>query len=571
MRFCPFCAQELQDDVNRCVFCGKRLPTSNTGPKRKVSAPVPAVKTGFEVAEIERPSGGEPKDPPPVAPPAPPSPTKDTSLSALVAEQQTKPAPPPAPSSLPSLGVRPPATTPPLPLGVRPPATTPQPPLGVRPSATTPQPPLGVRPPATTPPPPAPSDDPPTKVPLPPPPLSVAEVTAPALGQPLGAPPAGPPAAASTDSADVLAPVAEEMAPPIDAADSPALLLAGQLETMPADGPPGFFGGLPYLMTVVKMRRASQHVIRLLENEIQTEELKLQELCRDLGKRARKIDHEHPASQAAMAALLGLEQERSAAEAQQAAVDSQLHDQQKSHAQIEADCRSRIDTENGHVSRLQKEVADKTGGIRQQSTDVGQQDKRIKSLIKERDDRLAQVNKTQDPAQQEVQQRAIADLGMQIADGERLRQETTGQIQTAGPPLEQAKLALAEAQSRLSEAQTQLTAAKQELNTMQQAASADQKQRALAIGQIDRSIGDQLLALGRAIDESRAAEPAFDEFYAQIDILGKGISIRRERSDLLKADRENYDPKPYKNGMILCFSLGGLLLISIVSLLILIL
>ena len=26
MRFCPFCAQELQDDVNHCAFCGKRLP-----------------------------------------------------------------------------------------------------------------------------------------------------------------------------------------------------------------------------------------------------------------------------------------------------------------------------------------------------------------------------------------------------------------------------------------------------------------------------------------------------------------------------------------------------------------
>jgi len=41
MRFCPFCAQENQDDARECGHCGKRLPPPRTAPPR--SAPTPPV------------------------------------------------------------------------------------------------------------------------------------------------------------------------------------------------------------------------------------------------------------------------------------------------------------------------------------------------------------------------------------------------------------------------------------------------------------------------------------------------------------------------------------------------
>src|SRR5690348_5045046 len=73
MKTCPYCAEQIEDDATRCVFCQNEL-----GPVAPAASPPQAEPP---------PQGPPPQAPPPQGPPITPSPA---------APQYGQPSPPPA-------------------------------------------------------------------------------------------------------------------------------------------------------------------------------------------------------------------------------------------------------------------------------------------------------------------------------------------------------------------------------------------------------------------------------------------------------------------------------------------
>ncbi|MFZ5785480.1 MAG: hypothetical protein ACOY3Y_03460, partial [Acidobacteriota bacterium] len=343
MRFCPFCNQELEDQTAHCVYCGKRLPST---PSRGPAGDLPkktmmgmASPAGFQppgtpaapqAAAPPAPVAPRLAPPPPVAPPrrADPSAPEKKTVFGYSGPPPGAPRPPapavPYPAAPVSRGPADP-TTPgyagpshgaPTSHGATPPGVAPRAPVGTPP-------PPGMAPTliSTPAPPPAPAMAPtmlggvqPQAPVAPPPPPGVAPtLIAPGARQEAGVAPTvlgtlpavtGPhPAAAPAASAP------EPAAAPARPGPSAAAQRAG-LPAMPSDGPPGFFGGLPYWFSVIGARMKRGSVINLFRREIASEGKRLEEFLRDLGKRARELSLSAPPIDAEMQALLALEAQR---------------------------------------------------------------------------------------------------------------------------------------------------------------------------------------------------------------------------------------------------------------------
>ena len=78
-----------------------------------------------------------------------------------------------------------------------------------------------------------------------------------------------------------------------------------RLEPMPVEGPVALFSCLPYWFKVVTARLKRGGVIRSFRREMLVEQRKLDEILRDLGKRAREVELQHPPVDAAMRVCKG--------------------------------------------------------------------------------------------------------------------------------------------------------------------------------------------------------------------------------------------------------------------------
>lgn len=508
MRFCPFCANEVADEHAQCPYCGKRLPRRGrtTGPNA-------------------------PAEP---APSAAATPGQNPAMASLgTAETLFAPA----------LGAGQPSAVPPV---VGSPA---QRAIPASPAAPTLPPPAAFARPSPSAAPPIGSTQPPSVVaaadPDPFAPVPAAVTTAPPSAETIVATPAlvPPPLAGGTARAEVPA-----------------------LPEMPTDAPPGFFGGVPYLLAVRKARSARAKTIRQLQLQNDSEQRQLEEALRDLGKLARTLDRRDPQAAGAVELLTTLETRRADAAAGQANLDEQVQAAEEDFAREAAVQNETIGLEQVEVQRLQAEVTARQDTLKQLKARVGQQDKLIKQLEKDQASRQAQAAKATDAPEREVATRAAAEIGVQAADLRRERDVAQSEADTLLGPLAESTANLSQAKGRLQAAQQQLAAARKQLESVKRQLEGDKRAQGMEVTRLDGEIAEQLMAVGAALDADRVAEPAYEELYGRLDEHRRALDTRQQQSAHLAAERENYDHTAYRNGLLI---LGGGA--GIVSLLILLL
>lgn len=513
MRFCPFCANEVADEHAQCPYCGKRLPRRGrtTGPNA-------------------------PAEP---APPAAATPGQNPAIAALgTAETLFAPA----------LGAGQPSAAPPA---VGSPA---QRAIPASPGAPTLPPPAAFARPNPSAAPPTGSTQPPSAIaaadPDPFAPVPAAVTTAPPSAETIAAAPA------------LVAPAFAAPAP----AGSTARAEGPALPEMPTDAPPGFFGGVPYLLAVRKARSARAKTIRQLQQQNDSEQRQLEEALRDLGKLARTLGRRDPQAAGAMELLTTLETRRADAAAGQANLDEQVQAAEQDFAREAAVQNDAIGLEQVEVQRLQTDVSAQQDTLKQLKARVAQQDKLIKQLEKDQASRQAQAAKATDAPEREVATRAAAEIGVQAADLRRERDAAQSEADALLGPLAESSANLSQAKGRLQAAQQQLAAARKQLESIKRQLEGDKRAQGMEVTRLDGEIAEQLMAVGAALDADRVAEPAYEELYGRLDEHRRALDTRQQQSAYLAAERENYDQTAYRNGLLI---LGGGA--GVVSLLILLL
>ncbi|MCC6748164.1 MAG: hypothetical protein IT371_10925 [Deltaproteobacteria bacterium] len=337
---------------------------------------------------------------------------------------------------------------------------------------------------------------------------------------------------------------------------------------MPTTSPANFFAGLPYFFHVLGGRLRHQQVARHFQRELQAEGRKLEELLRDLGKVARQTGLRHPGALAELEAIEALENQRGAADAGSAELDERLKGEEQKFAALEADCTARSQHAQQVIAQTQATLNERNTELRTVKGRLAEAERQVKAFTKQRDDKLAAEAKSQDPAQQEVLQRAAAELAVQIGDHEQQREAAAAEVARLQGPIDQLNATLQEARGRLQEAQKELGAGRQTLAGLKRDVSAQKRQQGVAITKLDRELAEKFLALGRALDAGRVGAPEFTELYARLDATRAEMTERENQAQAVLAARDTYDRQGYKNGLILVLSIAGLVLALALTLII---
>lgn len=335
---------------------------------------------------------------------------------------------------------------------------------------------------------------------------------------------------------------------------------------MPTDAPPGFFGGVPYLLAVRKARSARGRTIRELQQQNDIEQRQLEEALRDLGKLARSLDRRDPQAAGAMEPLASLETRRAEAATGQADLDQQVQAAEQDFAREAAVQNEAIGREQVEVQRLQTEVSAQQEALRQLKARIAQQDKLVKQLEKDQAGRQAQAAKATEAPEREVATRAAAEIGVQAADLRRERDAAQAEADALLGPLAESSANLSQTKTRLQAAQQQLAAARKQLESVKRQLESDKRAQGMELTRLDGEIAEQLMAVGAALDAERVAEPAYEGLYGRLDEHRRALDTRQQQSAYLAAERENYDHTAYRNGMLILG--GGAGLVSLVILLV---
>jgi hypothetical protein len=602
MRFCPFCNQELEDQTAHCVYCGKRLPST---PSRGPAGDLPkktmmgmASPAGFQPpapaappeAPAAPPAAPRLAPPPPVAPPrrADPSAPEKKTIFGYSGPPPSAPRPPapavPYPAAPASRGPADPTTpgyagpahaaptilgaTPPPAVAPRPPVATPPPP-GMGPTLIS----------TPAPPPPAPAMAPTMlggvqpQAPAPPPPPGVAPtLIAPGARQEAGVAPTvlgtvpavtGPhPAAAPAAAA------AEPAAAPARPGPSAAAQRAS-LPAMPSDGPPGFFGGLPYWFSVIGARMKRGSVINLFRREIASEGKRLEEFLRDLGKRARELSLSAPPIDAEMQALLALEAQRDQTRAGNAELEAKLKAEEEAFNQQNQGISDRITAAQAKVNELGQTLKEQTGALTTAKTQLAAVDKELKTLAGQRDARRNEATKAKDPDKKQDLEQAAAEIAVAVGDKERGRELAAAEVAAAEAPVAETTATLTDWRGKLQAAQRELAEAKAALAAKQKETQGEQRKQAAELTRQEKEIAQKFLDLGRLLDGGRVPRPELAELYGRIDETRAGVADRERQIAELEAERDAFDRIGTRNGKILFFSILGLIVAIIVTLVIL--
>ena len=587
MRFCPFCARELQDSADHCVFCGKRLPPAETSPDQEA----PKKKgTLVGVPALSPPPALTPSFPPSAPPPLP----ADLAFQHNAADRKPEQAGirPEKPwradgkaSSSPlknphSTASRSEAALAPTMLGR---ATTPSSPSSLEEAPSLP---LAAAHPDLPPPPPFFAVASPPGDPLRP--SELHSIQPPRLKRPSGLPPPIPdldlaptamgPAISESEPWDI--PSANGREDTAAAASSLAFLgqervydsLASdameKLSPMPTASRGGFFSNLSYFLAVTDARLKRSGVIRMFRRETKAESHKLDEVLRDLGKLARTLELDFAPLNASMEVLHARENERAAAETAKAELAKQTAEEEEKFARIEADCSERINEAQDQIPSAQMPLREQREQMRALSASLAQQDKSLKTLIAERDKKRILATKTRDPDQRQDTEQAAAELALQIGDSEKERENTAQEINERAGPIAELEATLNEWRGRLQTAQKELAAARLALSNAKRELGAQSRKKDLEIVSLERAIAQTYLDMGKILQENRAVHSSLDELYGRIDEIKLGMKLREELIARLEMEREYYDHAATKQGKTLLLAVAGLVLAAIITLII---
>ena len=598
MSFCPFCAQELPDDGARsCVFCGKRLPTAGAQPAQSVepsasekktvmgmpalSAPAPGGTPGqpeapnrSTVKGFEAPQGGAsgasawpslPSSPPPSAAPTPPAMPPPPAVPA---------APPPAAPPLQAMAedllnpddlaktVMDDAPIMPVPsvkveggpYEIEDP--TPRDPPGMEPpmwrheAQQTPgqapplPPPSGPAPAPTAEAPPSPAEAPLAA------PLQVQATTEDmAMTMPDGAPvtPAGEqPEEEAEKKEEKTKPTAQEQ--------------MGTLTPMPSEGPPGFFAGLGYFFKVTSARWKRGRVKLAFQWEIFYLEKDLKKVQEELGRHAWTSRLQNPLLSQQAAALDALETQRSAAQQERQRQAQLTGEQEQAFAGTKDDLEAKLQIAAAKVDAFKAEVSEKSAELKNLRQRQSQEQKEVSRLASQRKATEGKAGKAKDAEQQANLSQEAAQVGLDIQKAEERKAITDKQVAELSGPVEELNAKLTQARTEKSDLDKELSAARSELNKKTQASRDEEKKQATEEERLDKEISEALTSMGQTMDEQRLAGPGLDAYYGQLNGLREEIQEKERSIGLLDAERENYNKKAYKNGVVVLAAAGGLLL-----------
>jgi chromosome segregation ATPase len=345
-------------------------------------------------------------------------------------------------------------------------------------------------------------------------------------------------------------------APAGDVKGAEAVAAMNALEPMPVEGPVALFSCLPYWLTVFSARMKRAGIIRRFQGEVQQEQRKLDEILRDLGKRAREIELVHPPLEAAMAALHQLENERAQLETDKSGLTSQLEAAQQKFDSIDKDCNARIQAAQTEASETQAALNEKNGELRSLKGQLGQIDKELSRLA-------GALRKTQDAGQQST-------IEKQIEEQEKKRDEAQSSAAAVDGPVAELTARLADARGRMQEAQKELAAGRQELAGTKRALGVEEQKKGQEMTRLDRAMAEKFLEIGRLLGKDRVQNPALEELYGRIDETKDGLRDRETHMAALSAERDNYDRSAAQKGLILLISGVGLVFLVILTLIILV-
>jgi chromosome segregation ATPase len=341
------------------------------------------------------------------------------------------------------------------------------------------------------------------------------------------------------------------------------------LDPMPVEGPLGFFGGLPYLFTVTLARMKRSGVISSFHREIADEQMKLDEMLRDLGKQAREVELAHPMLDQEMGNLHALENQRVEAEAGSADVAEKLKQAEASFGGVENDCNQRINAAQEEINTAQAALTEKNNQLRSVKARIAQHDKELKGLSAALRSKTAQAAKAQDETKQQAMEQEAVDLSGKIADAEQQKAAAEAEASELEGPVAELTAKLTDGKTRLQEAQRELAAGRQELAKTRQSLGAEERQKGLELTRLDQEIAQKFLDIGRLLESNRVDNPAFEELFGRIDETAGEIRRREEKITKLQAERDTFDHRARKNGIILVASIAGTVLVLIIFLIVL--
>ena len=624
MRFCPFCAKEIQGDVTHCGHCGKRLPAGHT-PLAPAAEGASASKTimGYMAPKFDAegnlqegdpawpdlqggpPGSAKAETPAPLAEVAPgsapkeeahPPLTRDTIPEipeleempelALVDLEPTKTTVDGAPPSMnmPDLDLALVGDDGPTgeDLDFQPYHTpTDDEPLALQDSFEPAKtlvdnqfagaevlPPTPAPPPAPEAPPPpapeAPSAQPRDLDSLPPPTPETPPIPeAPPIPAPT-APEAHPPAPPQQHEASPapLPPVEQPAPAPGKRITAPEMM--ARLEPMPAEVPTGFIGGLPYFYKVLSARMKRGGVISAFNREIEIAQKMMNEEWRELGEKAWDMNFTHPSLKEAVDTLKKLEEQRSSLDSSTKELDQRLKQEEKSYQKLEEQLKKRIDLAQQDVDALQNDLNEKNAELRTVKARLAEEQKSHKALASDREIKEKQALKAKDPEQGNLLEQQASELQPQIRELEEQLETTKAEVEALDAPIAELTAKLTEATGELQEARKEFAAAQQAYGGIKRELAAEERKQGLEQKSLDRARSQRLMEMGKALEEERVSHFDFDPYYLGIKDIRLDIEDREKSIQLLETERESYDKQAYKNGIILLGAIaGGILLIFI--------
>jgi len=342
-----------------------------------------------------------------------------------------------------------------------------------------------------------------------------------------------------------------------------------RLEPMPVEGPVALFSCLPYWFKVVTARLKRGGVIRSFRREMLVEQRKLDEILRDLGKRAREVELQHPPVDAAMRGLHELEAQRAQLETDSSGINAQVEQQEATFQAVSDDAGQRAQVAQEQAAAAQATLNERNAELRGLKGQLAQLDKELTKLAATLRTKTAQGAKTQDATQQQTLEQECVGITGQIEEMEQQRGSLDAQSRQLEEPIAELTGQLADARTRNQEAQQELNAARQELATVKRNLGVESQKKGQEMTRIDREMAQKFLEIGRLLDTDRVQLPELEELFGRIDEARMGLQVREESVAALESEREAYDRAAAKKGMILAISIAGTALLVIIGLIIL--